>query len=66
MTRLAHRILGLIDETGPREPGLLQRILRAGAADYERAIGQLVLKGMIVFRGRTNVRTIHRNGRRMI
>ena len=63
--KLGTRILSLLTETGPREPALLQRILRAERADYERAIGHLVLKGLIVFRGMTNGRRIHLNGRRV-
>jgi hypothetical protein len=62
--KLTTRILNVLEETGPREPALLQRILRAGAADYERAIGHLALKGFIVFRGKTCGRKVGINGRR--
>lgn len=64
MLKLARRILNVLRDTGPREPMLLQRILRAERAEYEQAIGYLVLKGLIVFRGMTTARKIHLNGRR--
>lgn len=63
--KLGRRILAVLDETGAREPGLLQRMLRATDAEYQRAIGWLCLKGLVVFRGRTKGRVIARNGRRM-
>lgn len=65
MMKLARRMLAVIDEGGPREQGLMQRILRAPTPEFERAVGYLVLKGMIVFRGKTSGRKICRNGRRM-
>jgi hypothetical protein len=62
--KLARRIVKVLEETGPREPALLQRILRAARSDYERAVGHLVLKGLILFRGKTSGRKVHLNGRR--
>jgi hypothetical protein len=62
--KLTRRIVNVLAETGPREPALLQRILRAARADYERAIGFLVLRGLIEFRGRTSGRKVRLNGRR--
>lgn len=62
MNRCANRILRTLD-SGPRKVNVL-RGLAATAGEFERAIGQLVLKGLIVFRGMTKGRLIHLNGRR--
>lgn len=62
--KLTTRIQNVLRDTGPREPALLQRLLRAERKDYERAIGHLVLKGLIVFRGMTTGRKVYLNGRR--
>ena len=63
---LATRILDVLD-TGPRKPSVLRGVAKARGftqADFERAIGWLFLKGMIVAQGKTSGRLIARNGRR--
>lgn len=65
--RLAHRLLGVLD-TGPRKLNVLLGVAKARGytqAYFERAIGWLFLKGMVVFKGRTSGRLLARNGRRM-
>ena len=59
---LERRILDVLD-VGPRPPMFLD-YMAPTKAEYERAIGSLVLKGMIVFKGRTSGRRMAINGRR--
>lgn len=59
----ARRILNVLD-TGPRKPNVL-RGLAPSQEVFERAIGFLFLKGLIVAKGKTSGRKIARNGRRM-
>lgn len=59
---LERRILTLL-ELGPR-PAMFCEYMAAGRKEYQRAIGSLVLKGLIVFRGKTSGRRIAINGRR--
>ncbi len=61
--KLARRILNVLD-TGPRKLNVL-RGLAESQADFERAIGWLFIKGLVVFQGRTSGRLLARNGRRM-
>ena len=64
--RLAHRLLSVLD-TGPRKPSVLRGVAKARGftqADFERAIGWLFLKGMVVFKGKTSGRLLALNGRR--
>lgn len=62
---LPRRILAVLEETGKREPALLRRMFsRFSDAEFQRAIGYLVLKGLILFRGQTTGRTVGINGRR--
>lgn len=65
--RLAYRIIGVLD-TGPRAPRILAALAKSKGfkvADFERAIGWLFLKGLVVFQGKTSGRLLARNGRRM-
>ena len=65
--RLALRILNVLD-TGPRKTNVLLGVAKARGftvGDFERAIGWLFLKGLVVFKGRTSGRLLARNGRRM-
>lgn len=62
--KLGHRILKVLD-TGPRKPNVLRGIAKT-QADFERAIGWLFLRGMVVFKGKTSGRVLARNGRRMV
>jgi hypothetical protein len=41
------------------------RGLAASQAEFERAVGWLFLKGLVVFKGKTSGRKLARNGRRM-
>lgn len=62
------RILNVLD-TGPRKTNVLLGVAKARGftvADFERAIGWLFLKGLVVFKGKTSGRLLARNGRRMV
>lgn len=59
---LVRRILAVLD-MGPRAP-MFCRYMAAGDKEYERAIGHLVLRGKIIFTGKTSGRLIRINGRR--
>ena len=59
---LVRRILAVL-EMGPR-PAYWCRFMATGAKEYERAIGHLVLRGLIVFKGKTSGRVMAINGRR--
>jgi hypothetical protein len=65
--KLANTILSVLD-TGPRSTRILEGVAKAKghtAADFQRAIGYLFLKGLILAKGQTSGRRIARNGRRM-
>lgn len=50
-------------ETGGRKPNVLRGLApygRAGNADYERAIGQLFLRGIVRWNGKTTARVLER------
>lgn len=64
MNRCAKRILRMLD-TGPRKLTVCRGLAR-DQAEFERGIGQLFLKGFVVFTGKTNGRLLSRNGRRMV
>lgn len=59
---LERRILNVLD-TGPRPP-MYCSYMATSKKEYERAIGALVLRGMIIFTGRTSGRRMGINGRR--
>lgn len=60
---LERRILAVLDETGPRSP-MWFRHMAPSDREYQRAIGALVLRGMVLIKGRTSGRVIAINGRR--
>lgn len=62
MNRCARRILNVL-ETGGRKPNVLRGLAR-NQAEFEQALGQLFLKGMVLWRGMTSSRLLHLNGRR--
>lgn len=47
MNRDALRILRVLKDGGPRKPNILQAMLRASAARFERAVGQLFIAGVV-------------------
>lgn len=61
--RLGHRILAVLDD-GPRKTNVLRSLAKT-QAEFEQAVGWLFLKGLVVFKGKTNGRKLARNGRRM-
>jgi len=61
--KLGRRILAVLD-LGPRKLNV-RRGLAKSQGEFERAIGWLFLKGLVVFKGRTSGRLLARNGRRM-
>ena len=59
------RLLRVLD-TGPRKPSILEAFASHegySREDFERAIGWLFLKGMVVFKSRKRWRLLARNGR---
>jgi hypothetical protein len=62
-TKLGHRILNVLD-TGPRKLNVLRGLAKT-EPEFERAIGWLFIKGLVVFTGKTSGRLLARNGRRM-
>lgn len=59
---LARRILNVLD-IGPRPPRWC-RWMAPSDKEFERAIGALALRGMVVFKGKTSGRVMAINGRR--
>lgn len=59
---LERRILAVL-EVGPRPPQWF-RWMATTKTEYERAIGSLALRGMVLFKGRTSGRVMAINGRR--
>lgn len=59
---LERRILAVLD-MGPRPP-LWFRSMAPTKNEFERAIGALMLRGVVLFKGKTSGRVITLNGRR--
>jgi hypothetical protein len=62
MNRCARRILTVL-ETGSRKPNVLRGLARS-LEEFEQAVGQLFLSGRVLWKGKTNSRVLHLNGRR--
>ena len=60
---LVKRITTMLKDTGPRPPQWF-RSFAASKAVFEQAIGQLFLRGLVLFKGKTSGRVMRLNGRR--